>query len=583
MAAAGGPGACRGPFSPGAAARRSLDKALRGLEKLQRLAEQPGLGLSSSPPCLPHLLPQTRQHLLLIRGQAGASLSRLWEAGYFPVCIGNLQRKVKQASKLFKGDPEGIFQEGSASRRKLTKLSLIFSHMLGELRALTPDGQDQGHQYRPSQPPAEAFWRGTWGARSLVPWSEFQAGLQRAHPLAPGPIAAALRATIDLTCSDHVSVFEFDVFTRLFQPWPTLLKNWTRLAVTHPGYVAFLTYDEVRARLQPYSNKPGSYVFRLSCTRLGQWAIGYVSPEGSVLQTIPQDRPLFQALIEGHKEGFYLYPDGKNVNPDLTELTEPPAQNRIEVSLDQAQLYSQMGSTFQLCKICAENDKDVRIQPCGHLLCRACLDAWQRAQAQTCPFCRREIRGREEVRIEPIGAGAAPQEDEEDLEDVESVLRELAALRKGILRSPPARTLSCRPPRFLPAWTCCSPGTRTPRPRRATLAGSQLQPPHGPCWAPLARTPVTGSGIAPCPPLPGLGGALSSPPPREPKSPAEEGGGCRQRQGHGQLPRTPASLVQPPRPAASEGAGPALTPCPPHGSGCVPGTPRHAREQGLGS
>lgn len=44
-----------------------------------------------------------------------------------------------------------------------------------------------------------------------------------------------------------------------FQPWPTLLKNWTHLAVTHPGYVAFLTYDEVRARLQTYSNKPGRY------------------------------------------------------------------------------------------------------------------------------------------------------------------------------------------------------------------------------------------------------------------------------------------------------------------------------------
>lgn len=35
------------------------------------------------------------------------------------------------------------------------------------------------------------------------------------------------------------------------------------------------------------------------------------------------------------------------------------------------------GSTFQLCKICAENDKDIRIEPCGHLLCTPCLNAWQ--------------------------------------------------------------------------------------------------------------------------------------------------------------------------------------------------------------
>uniref|UniRef100_A0A8C4WG09 E3 ubiquitin-protein ligase CBL n=1 Tax=Gopherus evgoodei TaxID=1825980 RepID=A0A8C4WG09_9SAUR len=425
MAVAGGPGARRGPFALSAAARHSLDKALQGLEKLQRLVEQPGLGLRNSPPCLLQLLPQMRQHLLLIRGQPGASLSCLWEAGYFPVFINNLQRKGRVDLIL---PPAPI----SSPRRMLTKLSLIFSHMLGELRALIPNGQDQGHQYQPSQPPAKAFWRGTWGAR-LVSWSEFQAGLQRVHPMAPGPMAAALRATMDLTCSDHVSIFEFDIFTRLFQPWPTLLKNWTHLAVMHPGYVAFLTYNEVRARLQTYSNKPGSYVFRLSCTRLGQWAIGYVSQDGSILQTIPQDRPLFQALIEGHKEGFYLYPDGKNVNPDLTELTESTAQSRIEVSPDQAQLYSQMGSTFQLCKICAENDKDVRLQPCGHLLCRDCLNAWQQVQAPTCPFCRREIQGHEEIRIDPVGvqgAGAAPDEDDDHLEDVESVLRELAALRK---------------------------------------------------------------------------------------------------------------------------------------------------------
>ncbi len=50
-------------------------------------------------------------------------------------------------------------------------------------------------------------------------------------------------------------------FRRLFQPWSTLLRNWQILAVTHPGYVAFLTYDEVKARLQKYITKPGRYVF----------------------------------------------------------------------------------------------------------------------------------------------------------------------------------------------------------------------------------------------------------------------------------------------------------------------------------
>lgn len=51
--------------------------------------------------------------------------------------------------------------------------------------------------------------------------------------------------------------------------------------------------------------------------------------------------------------------------------------NLIQVTQEQYELYCEMGSTFQLCKICAENDKDIRIEPCGHLLCTPCLTSWQ--------------------------------------------------------------------------------------------------------------------------------------------------------------------------------------------------------------
>ena len=57
-------------------------------------------------------------------------------------------------------------------------------------------------------------------------------------------------------------------FFRLFQPWFNLLRNWKVLAVTHPGYVAFLTYDEVKARLHKYINKPGRYVSHLTLHRI---------------------------------------------------------------------------------------------------------------------------------------------------------------------------------------------------------------------------------------------------------------------------------------------------------------------------
>lgn len=73
----------------------------------------------------------------------------------------------------------------------------------------------------------------------------------------------------------------------------------------------------------------------------------------------------------------YLYPDGRNVNPDLSWAVDPTPEDHIKVTQEQYELYCEMGSTFQLCKICAEADKDVRIEPCGHLLCTPCLTSWQ--------------------------------------------------------------------------------------------------------------------------------------------------------------------------------------------------------------
>lgn len=90
------------------------------------------------------------------------------------------------------------------------------------------------------------------------------------------------------------------------------------------------------------------------------------------------------------------------MNPDLSFAVQSPMEDHITVTQEQYELYCEMGkcrvggraftrwdamlifistriagSTFQLCKICAENDKDIRIEPCGHLLCTPCLTAWQ--------------------------------------------------------------------------------------------------------------------------------------------------------------------------------------------------------------
>ncbi|XP_045387436.1 E3 ubiquitin-protein ligase CBL-C isoform X1 [Lemur catta] len=411
---------------------RALSRAVRLLQCLEEQCGDPRL--ATSPPSLRDLVPRTAQLLREVaharRKAAGGDSEGPGGSGDFLVVyLANLEAKSRQVAALLpprgqKGANDELFREGSRLRRQLAKLALIFSYMHSELGALFPGGKYCGHTYQVTKAPAHTFWREHCGARCVLPWAEFESLLCTCHPVEPGSTALALRSTIDLTCSGHVSIFEFDIFTRLFQPWPTLLKNWQLLAVNHPGYMAFLTYDDVRARLQACKDKPGSYIFRPSCTRLGHWAIGYVSSDGSILQTIPLNRPLFQVLLEGQKDGLYLYPDGKNQNPDLTELRKVEPHQQIHVSEEQLRLYWAMDSTFELCKICAEHDKDVKIKPCGHLLCSYCLAAWQHEDSRTCPFCRRQIEDWDAISIyqfqrKPVEAQATamdpgPSNDQED-------------------------------------------------------------------------------------------------------------------------------------------------------------------------
>ncbi|XP_075695101.1 E3 ubiquitin-protein ligase CBL-C [Rhinoderma darwinii] len=365
--------------------RRTVEKLIHKLDGLSKLSGVPQL--QRSHPYLPDITRDTKEHLRQILDKT----SNLSHNQYLQVTVDSLLSKTAQCSDM-------VNNEGTVARRNLTKLSLIFSHILCELRALFPGGRFQGNSYRVTKLEASKFWAQAFGTRCFVRWEEFRNGLNSVHPIGDGPLESALRSTMDLTCNDYISVFEFDIFSRLFQPWETLLQNWMLLAVTHPGYMAFLTYDEVKDFLQGPIHKPGSYIFRLSCTHLGQWAIGYVTSGGNILQTIPHNKSLYEALEEGEREGLYLYPNGLSTNPDLSALTNPTSNSVIQVSQEQWELYSDMESTFELCKICTDNEKNTRIQPCGHLLCDACLTAWQKSD-NTCPFCRTKITGREEVHI----------------------------------------------------------------------------------------------------------------------------------------------------------------------------------------
>uniref|UniRef100_A0A8C7HHH3 E3 ubiquitin-protein ligase CBL n=1 Tax=Oncorhynchus kisutch TaxID=8019 RepID=A0A8C7HHH3_ONCKI len=459
---------------PGAVDKKTVEKCWKLMDKVVRLCQNPKLALKNSPPYILDLLPDTYQHLRTILSRYEGKMETLGDNEYFRVFMENLTKKTKQTISLFKEGKERMYEENSQPRRNLTKLSLIFSHMLAELKAIFPNGLFQGDNFRITKADAAEFWRRSFGDKTIVPWKVFRQALHEFHPISSGLEAMALKSTIDLACNDYISVFEFDIFTRLFQPWSSLLRNWNSLAVTHPGYMAFLTYDEVKARLQKFIHKPGSYIFRLSCTRLGQWAIGYVTADGNILQTIPHNKPLFQALIDGFREGFYLFPDGRSQNPDLTGLCEPSPQDHIKVTQEQYELYCEMGSTFQLCKICAENDKDVKIEPCGHLMCTSCLTAWQESEGQGCPFCRCEIKGTEPIVVDPFdpkdpiggsygscrgifGAEGAPSpsyddDDDDRLEDPHLMMSKLACSKVERPPSPmslaPQSSLPPVPPRL---------------------------------------------------------------------------------------------------------------------------------------
>lgn len=397
--------------------------------------------LKNSPPYILDILPDTYQHLRLIYSKHEDRLHVLNENEYFRIFIENLIRKCKQCIKLFKDGKEKMFDESSTHRRNLTKLSLVFSHMLFELKAIYPNGVFSGDTFRITKSDAAEFWKQHFNDRTIVPWREFRQTLHQVHPISSGLEAMALKSTVDLTCNDYISNFEFDVFTRLFQPWSSLLRNWLILAVTHPAYRAFVTYDSVRERLQKYINKPGRLVSALPVPQsqlplslqlrfpielhplrsMGDWlrhaerrypandSTKQISLPGAARRLSGRIVSCCSANLSACFTIFpsrsYMFPDGRNVNPDLSTAVQETEEDHIRVTQEQYEVYCEMGSTFQLCKICAENDKDIRIEPCGHLLCTPCLTNWQEnGDGQGCPFCRAEIKGTETVVVDPFDA-----------------------------------------------------------------------------------------------------------------------------------------------------------------------------------
>ena len=123
------------------------------------------MNLKNSPPYILDILPDTYQHLNTIFKKYEDNMAFLNDNEYFKHFMENLMNKCKQTIRLFKDAKEKIYDESSTYRRSLTKLSLIFSHMLAELKAMFPGGIYRGDSYRVTKQEAADFWTHSFQTR----------------------------------------------------------------------------------------------------------------------------------------------------------------------------------------------------------------------------------------------------------------------------------------------------------------------------------------------------------------------------------------------------------------------------------
>lgn len=145
--------------------KRTLDKTWKLMDKVVKLCQHQRMNLKNSPPFILDILPDTYQRLRLIYSKYEDRMQVLHSNEHFCVFINNLMRKCKQAIKLFKEGKDKMFDETSHYRRNLTKLSLVFSHMLSELKAIFPNGLFAGDQFRITKADAAEFWKERFGNR----------------------------------------------------------------------------------------------------------------------------------------------------------------------------------------------------------------------------------------------------------------------------------------------------------------------------------------------------------------------------------------------------------------------------------
>jgi len=142
--------------------RRAIERAWKLMDQVVKLCQHPRMNLKNSPPYILDILPDTYQHLKSIYGVYEDRMHALAGNEYFLVFLESLTTKCQKCVKLFKDNKEQMFDESSSCRRSLIRYSLIFSHMVAELKALFPSGTFCGDNYRITKSDAGEWWRRTF-------------------------------------------------------------------------------------------------------------------------------------------------------------------------------------------------------------------------------------------------------------------------------------------------------------------------------------------------------------------------------------------------------------------------------------
>lgn len=145
--------------------KKTIEKTWKLMDKVVKHCQNQRLSLKNSPPYILDILPDTYQHLKLIISKYEDRMHILNDCEYFRIYIENLLKQSKLAIKLFKDGKEKMYDENSTYRRSLTKLSLVFSHMLAEVKAIFPQGTYIGDGFRITKYDAAEFWRKHFGIK----------------------------------------------------------------------------------------------------------------------------------------------------------------------------------------------------------------------------------------------------------------------------------------------------------------------------------------------------------------------------------------------------------------------------------